>query len=277
MANKSKSDTQEPTNEQRRFQSLPSEPRTLRRTLANLHAFIEQVERACEHGEFVWVAQVFEYLHDQYPTPGDNLRVRRKPHGLKVTSGLLIALQHLDPQDFAARVSVKPLLDAWQAETSKPLGRHPVLVNASARRTHYERTAAKAKSKQALMRNVKKAMDDLVAPLHALRQRILTRLAKVATTNKAPPARAAKQAARKQGWTPPELAERLGVSPDKILAWIRSGELPAVNVSTRRGGRPRYLINREGLTIFEAKRRAAGDPPIKRRRRRQDPGVIEYF
>ena len=43
--------------------------------------------------------------------------------------------------------------------------------------------------------------------------------------------------------TPPKLAARWGVSEDKVLAWIRSGELRAIDASTRQGGRPRYLID----------------------------------
>jgi excisionase family DNA binding protein len=39
--------------------------------------------------------------------------------------------------------------------------------------------------------------------------------------------------------TPPEIARRLGVGPEKVLAWIRSGELAAVNLATTRHGRPR--------------------------------------
>ena len=42
--------------------------------------------------------------------------------------------------------------------------------------------------------------------------------------------------------TPPQVARRLGVNPDKVLSWIRSGELSAVNVTTKPGGRPKYRI-----------------------------------
>lgn len=38
--------------------------------------------------------------------------------------------------------------------------------------------------------------------------------------------------------TPPEAAKVLRVSADKIVAWIRSGELVAVNVASKQAGGP---------------------------------------
>jgi hypothetical protein len=74
------------------------------------------------------------------------------------------------------------------------------------------------------------------------------------------------------------LAARYGVSPDKVLAWIRSGELRAINVSARRGGRPRYLIDVADLAAFENAREAARSEPVRQRPRRKPvEGVIEYF
>ena len=45
--------------------------------------------------------------------------------------------------------------------------------------------------------------------------------------------------------TPPRLAKRLAVSPEKVLGWIRRGELRAVDVADKQGGRPRWRIRRE--------------------------------
>src|SRR5437660_5835359 len=39
--------------------------------------------------------------------------------------------------------------------------------------------------------------------------------------------------------TPPEVAKMWGITPEKVIAFIRSGELRAINVATRLGGRPR--------------------------------------
>lgn len=79
------------------------------------------------------------------------------------------------------------------------------------------------------------------------------------------------------GCTPSELARRYGVSPDKVLAWIRAGELQAVNVATRRTGRPRYVILPEAISDFEASRSVVPRHRVARKRRASDPKVIQYF
>ena len=76
--------------------------------------------------------------------------------------------------------------------------------------------------------------------------------------------------------TPPELARERGVSPTKILALIRAGEIAAVNMATNPGGRPRWRIPPEALEAFDSRRMA--QPPVKRHRRRRHRGdVIEFF
>ena len=54
--------------------------------------------------------------------------------------------------------------------------------------------------------------------------------------------------------TPPKVAKLLGVNPDKVLAWIRKGDLHATNVTAKPGGRPRYRIEREDLEAFKNRR-----------------------
>lgn len=78
--------------------------------------------------------------------------------------------------------------------------------------------------------------------------------------------------------TPPSLARRWGISVDKVLTWIRSGELRAIDVSTRRGGRPRYLIDDADILAFERMREV--QPPLRQTRRRRKPkdtSVIEFY
>jgi|GEM_PF-1611561 len=60
--------------------------------------------------------------------------------------------------------------------------------------------------------------------------------------------------------TPPRLAKQLGISCEKVLTWIRSGELRAVNVAERLSGRPRWRISPAALEEF-FKRRESGPPP----------------
>lgn len=84
--------------------------------------------------------------------------------------------------------------------------------------------------------------------------------------------------ARRVKLTPPEVARRYGVSRDKVLAWIRSGELRAVNVATTLGRRPRYVIDEADLAAFEARRSAGTTAPAGGKRRKRIPeGVIEFF
>ena len=76
--------------------------------------------------------------------------------------------------------------------------------------------------------------------------------------------------------TPPQLAKRWGVSPDKVLTWIRNGELKAVNVATRRSSRPRYMIDVEAIKEFELVRSAA-TCPVARTTRRKVRSVGNFF
>ena len=77
--------------------------------------------------------------------------------------------------------------------------------------------------------------------------------------------------------TPPQVAERFGVSPDKVRAWIASGELAATNVATRPSGRPRWRISAAALAAFEAARQGERPTPKPRRRRKRQPDVIQFF
>lgn len=79
-----------------------------------------------------------------------------------------------------------------------------------------------------------------------------------------------------QGYTPRELARLLRVSPDRVRAWIVSGEMQAINTARVRCGRPRYVILPHHLREWEERRRAAPPKPPPRRPRRQ-AAVIDYY
>ena len=81
----------------------------------------------------------------------------------------------------------------------------------------------------------------------------------------------------RQKLTPPELARTWGIKPDKVLAWIRSGELRAINVATDQLGRPRYLIDPNEVEAFEQRRAVVERPVLCRRRGRRNNGVPHYF
>ena len=47
--------------------------------------------------------------------------------------------------------------------------------------------------------------------------------------------------------SPPQIARIVGVTPEKVITMIRSGELRAVDVATRGSRRPRYRVRPEDL------------------------------
>jgi len=205
---KSKSKIQKTPDGAPRRQPLPSDPQTLRRMLADLQAFLDLLETARDRGEFEWFGKAFAYLEPQDVAPGNGPNVPRKPRGLNLTPGLLLALQFVDAKDFVGRVAVmKAPLDAWQAESEKPAGRQ-ILVGSAAVKACFKRTAAMHKARQALTADVLKAVDHAVALFYDLRQRILKRLAKAGLTSKVMTAQTVENAEDKQTWTPPQLAER---------------------------------------------------------------------
>lgn len=80
----------------------------------------------------------------------------------------------------------------------------------------------------------------------------------------------------RKGLTPPEVASLYGVEPAKVIAWIRAGELPAVNLATRPDARrPRYRIREADLDVFEQRRAVKPpSPPATRRPRRTSERVF---
>jgi hypothetical protein len=83
----------------------------------------------------------------------------------------------------------------------------------------------------------------------------------------------------KRDWhSPPQIAQSRGIDANKVVGWIKSGELKAINAATSLGGRPRYLVSDTALDDFD--RRRAVIPPAPsapRRRRRADSAVKEFY
>lgn len=59
--------------------------------------------------------------------------------------------------------------------------------------------------------------------------------------------------AKEQFLTPPEISKRFGVATEKVLYWIRSGKLRAVNLGNG-SIRPRWRIDPDDLARFLEKR-----------------------
>lgn len=56
--------------------------------------------------------------------------------------------------------------------------------------------------------------------------------------------------------TPPALAKRWGITPEKVIAFIRRGELRAFDVASPGSKRPRYRILLDAVCEFEHRRSA---------------------
>ena len=77
------------------------------------------------------------------------------------------------------------------------------------------------------------------------------------------------------GLTTREVAKRYRVSPTKVIAWIRRGELKALNTASALSGKPRWVVLPGALADFERGRQ--GVPPPKPPRRRRKPAVVDYY
>lgn len=68
--------------------------------------------------------------------------------------------------------------------------------------------------------------------------------------------------------TPPEIATRFGCKPETVIAWIRNGELAALNLARRGSMRPRYRVSPEALGTFERARSVVPKAaPVRKPRR----------
>ena len=86
--------------------------------------------------------------------------------------------------------------------------------------------------------------------------------------------------AKRTKQTPPQYAQQLGVSNGKVLDFIRSGELRAINIATNLNGRPRYVIDVADIAAFEASRQvipAGSSTANKRLRRSKSKTVRDFF
>jgi hypothetical protein len=80
--------------------------------------------------------------------------------------------------------------------------------------------------------------------------------------------------------SPAQFAERYGIGLKKVLAWLDSGELSAVNVGTGKT-KPRWRIRQIDIERFEARRANSPTPRLNRRRRTMEEsrpaGWVDFF
>lgn len=81
-----------------------------------------------------------------------------------------------------------------------------------------------------------------------------------------------------EAMTPRQVARRYHVGVHKVLTWIATGQLAAVNVATDLARRPRWIVMADALTQFEQRRAASpSTPPRRRRERRPTQDSLEFF
>lgn len=76
--------------------------------------------------------------------------------------------------------------------------------------------------------------------------------------------------------SPPEIARRLRVRSHKVLGWIHSGRLRAIDISSGHR-RPRYRVHEADLAVYLESLVVHATPAPPRRRPQKDIDVIEYI
>lgn len=259
---------------------LPADANSLSRCHRALHHFCEWLDGELESAvaeatqrrlaAMRYVEQALAYLQQRCMAEAADSPERisvQKPTGFVVDPNLVLALGCLDATAFtpqlhalhAAIEAVEPFEGiSFRRKQLRVDKRAEVATATKQDRQEQEALTALRQCSAALLRLFLDLDDNVVKRLH----------------------RTAKAGHGKRGdgmLTPPQLAERWGVSPDKVLAWIRAGELRASNIAKRAGGRPRYLIDPADADAFWARRSVEKPQPPTKRRKWQDTGVTEYF
>jgi hypothetical protein len=75
--------------------------------------------------------------------------------------------------------------------------------------------------------------------------------------------------------SPREYATRLGCKVERVLGWLKRGELTGINTSDCQS-RPRWRISLDAIEKFEAGRSSRPPAPKPKRRKRQQ-NFIEFY
>jgi len=86
----------------------------------------------------------------------------------------------------------------------------------------------------------------------------------------------------REWFTPPEIARSRGLRVSRVLDWIRSGELEAINHASHLSGPPRWRVSAAALAAFDAARssRVGISRPAARQKRatgHAGAAVEEFF
>ena len=261
-------------------------PRTDKRVYAATHRFVQQLEtdvhaavdaaRARHLAPIRGILQVCQYLHQRYVAGERTSEPHpRKPRSLTIEPDLPLGLGALDASQLAdcleglqnAILALEPY-DGERFER-KPLRLRGMGGKAEPRNQRDSAASGNATEEAALV-VLKQASDALIGLFHGLVKRLNPR-------NLKKKRRRASQSGDPDMLTPPQVARQIGVSPDKVYAWIHGGQLQAANTATRLGGRPRYRISQADLDAFMKTRGTVKPQPPPPRQRKKDPNVTPYF
>ena len=254
---------------------LPADPNLLRRLHRAIHGFCDWLEAeleaavaAANHrqlGAARFVEQACRYLRQRCLTqaePSQQITVQ-KPTGFSVDPNLVLALGCLEATAFTQQLhALHAAIEALEPFEGTKFRRKPLRID---KRAEVTATPKQDQQEQEALTALRQCSAALLRVFLDLDDEVVKRLHRTAKTG---------HGKRGDGMlTPPQLAERWSVGPDKVLAWIRSGELRASNIAKRAGGRPRYLIDPADADAFWARRSLEKPPPMQRRKRRD----TEYF
>lgn len=74
-----------------------------------------------------------------------------------------------------------------------------------------------------------------------------------------------------------DLIRRYKVGEHTVLGWIRNGELSAINVSKRPGGKPQWRVTEVALAEFELLRTKTPPQPRSTRRKLPSTPMIQFY
>ena len=99
-----------------------------------------------------------------------------------------------------------------------------------------------------------------------------------------PPSSPPSSAAETTVYNPAQVAAMWGVAHDKVLEFIKTGELEAFNVASKRSRRPQFKVTLAAVKAFQERRSgrdpARSTPPVTPRRtssKKSQPSNREYF
>jgi len=275
----SASEGQVPSSATNPLHDLARVPAAIRRAHAAVHRFVEQFEAEVEDAVHVArarqlaaikrIEQTVRYLYSRYLIADQAAGTSpRKPRELVIEPDFVLALKALEAIPLAASLgAIHEAIVALEPFDGVRFNRKPVVLRTAGGKAE----SVAAGPEETALAALELAGQDLIGLFRNLEERLAARCTTRVARRKPP------KGAPSGMLTPPKIAERLGVSPDKVRGWTAKGELPATNVATGSGGRPRYRISETDLTEFQEKRQPSGPPPKPPRRRKKDPHVIEFF